>query len=247
MSTQQILNGAKLGLPIMIGYLPLGFAFGVLAVKNDVPALWATLMSILVFAGAGQFIAVGMIGAGASILSIVIATFMVNLRHILMSASLTLKWKNLSSPWQHFLALFQTDEVFAVNISLQQEAHAYHALSSALVAQSGWIIGTALGAFSSSLVTDVKPYGLDFALPSMFIALLVPLCINKLKILIALFSALASIFFFLLGFDRWSIIIATILAATLGTYLVCRQEQREEKDNSYPDNNSFSQESKGEN
>ena len=87
--------GLKLGLPIMIGYIPLGFAFGVLAVKSGISAFWATMLSIFVFAGAGQFIAASMLGAGASILSIGAANFLVNLRHVLMSAALVTPWKHI--------------------------------------------------------------------------------------------------------------------------------------------------------
>ena len=85
----EVLTGIRLGLPILIGYVPLGIAYGVLAVKNGIPAMWAVAMSVFVFAGAGQFIAAGMIGGGASIPAVALANLMVNLRHILMSAALT--------------------------------------------------------------------------------------------------------------------------------------------------------------
>ena len=114
---QRFLAGAKMGLPIMIGYMPLGFAYGVLAVKNGISAPWAIAMSTFVFAGAGQFIAAGMIGLGASAFSVIIANAMVNLRHILMSAALVHPWRSLPVFWKNILSLFQTDEIFAVNIS----------------------------------------------------------------------------------------------------------------------------------
>ncbi len=69
----EVLTGIRLGLPILIGYVPLGIAYGVLAVKNGIPAMWAVAMSVFVFAGAGQFIAAGMIGGGASIPAVALA------------------------------------------------------------------------------------------------------------------------------------------------------------------------------
>ena len=79
----------KAVLPICIGYIPLGFACGVLAQKVGVSVWETAMMSVLVFAGSGQFIALSMIGGGASISSIVLTTFIVNLRHTLYSSTLT--------------------------------------------------------------------------------------------------------------------------------------------------------------
>ena len=84
-SSSAILTGMKRGFPIFLGYVPLGFAYGVLAVQNNIPAVYAVLFSLLVYAGAGQFIAVGLWGMGASVFSIVFTTFVINLRHVLMS------------------------------------------------------------------------------------------------------------------------------------------------------------------
>ncbi len=223
-------SGMKLGVPIMIGYIPLGFAFGVLAVKNGVDAFWAVMMSVFVFAGAGQFIAASMLGAGASFLSIGAANALVNLRHILMSAALVTPWKNIPFRWKMFLAFFQTDEIFAANISHYKsgkEVTVTQILTLALIAHSGWIIGTFLGAVSGGLITNVEAYGLDFALPAMFAALLVPLLIDRIQIVVCLAAALASLCFMQLGFDRWSIIIATLLSASLGLYLTLQKEKNQ--------------------
>lgn len=222
--SQYIQEGIRLGLPIMIGYLPLGFAYGVLAVKSDMSAAWAIVTSTLVFAGAGQFIAASMIGSGASITSIIIANLMINLRHILMAAALVPLWKPLSTLQKNFLALFQTDEIFAISVN-SKEPHAGRILSYSLVAQSGWVLGTAIGAFSGNMVADVRPLGLDFALSSMFIALLVPLCINRLRLLVGIIAAFCSVVCMLLGFERWSIIIGTLLGSSLGLLLTIKQEE----------------------
>ncbi len=220
--------GLKLGLPIMIGYIPLGFAFGVLAVKNGIDAFWAVMLSVFVFAGAGQFIAVSMLGAGASFLSIGAANFLVNLRHVLMSAALVLPWKHLPFSWKIFLSYFQTDEIFAANISYHKsggEVTVTQVLTLALVAQSGWILGTFLGAVSGGLISNVEALGLDFALPAMFTALLVPLLADRIQIIVCLTGAVLSLCFMEAGFDRWSIIFATLLSASLGLFLSLQKEK----------------------
>ena len=222
----ELLRGVRMGTPILLGYLPLGFVYGVLAVKNGIPALWAVAMSTLIFAGAGQLIAAGMIGTGASVLSIVLANLMVNLRHILMSAALAPDVRPLSRTLRVLFATEVTDEVFAVHSSDFRNG----ALCSAprlfacnITAHLGWIVGTAVGAFSGGLVTNVRPWGLDYALPSMFLALLLPLCAERLHLLVALAAAFFSLLLNMAGAGRWSVILATLLAASLGLWLACRR------------------------
>lgn len=222
----EILRGVRMGTPIVLGYLPLGFAYGVLAVKNGIPALWAVAMSALIFAGAGQLIAAGMTGAGAPVLSIVLANLMVNLRHILMSAALAPDVKPLSQTQRTLFALHVTDEVFAVHSADFRNGATCRAprlFACNITAHMGWIVGTAVGAFSGGLVADVRPLGLDYALPAMFLALLLPLCAERLHLMVALAGALFSLGLNLAGAGRWSVILATLLAASLGLYLSCRR------------------------
>ena len=222
----EILRGVRMGTPIVLGYLPLGFAYGVLAVKSGIPALWAVAMSALIFAGAGQLIAAGMIGAGAPVLSIVLANLMVNLRHILMSAALAPDVRPLSRTLRTLFALEVTDEVFAVHTSDFRNGAVCRAprlFACNITAHLGWIAGTAVGAFSGELVTDVRPLGLDYALPAMCLALLLPLCAERLHLMVAVAAALFSLGLNLAGAGRWSVILATLLAATLGLWLACRR------------------------
>lgn len=221
-----IWRGVRMGMPIVLGYLPLGFAYGMLAVNNGIPALWAVAMSALIFAGAGQFIAASMIGAGAPILSIVLANLMINLRHILMSAALAPDVKPLSRALRTLFALEMTDEVFAVHTTdFRNGAVCYppRLFACNITAHMGWIVGTAVGAFSGELVADVKPLGLDYALTAMFLALLLPLCAERLHLLVAVAGALCSVGLNLAGAGLWSIILATLLAASLGLWLACRR------------------------
>lgn len=217
----------RMGLPIVLGYLPLGFAYGVLAVKSGIPPLWAVAMSTLIFAGAGQLIAAGMIATGAPVLSIVITNFMVNLRHILMSAALAPDVKPLSKVARTLFSMQVTDEVFAVHTTDFRNGALccpYRLFACNIVSHSGWIVGTAMGVFSGGLVADVRPWGLDYALTAMFLALLVPLCWERLHLLVALAAALFSLTLTLMGVGRWSVIVATILAATLGLWLSYRRD-----------------------
>ncbi len=222
----EVLTGIRLGLPILIGYVPLGIAYGVLAVKNGIPAMWAVAMSVFVFAGAGQFIAAGMIGGGASIPAVALANLMVNLRHILMSAALTPYVQPLPPAVRSLYAAGVTDELFAVQMADFRggaPCSGWRLFACNLTAQSGWVIGTALGGLSGSFITDIKPYGLDFALPAMFLALLLPLCGERLQLATALTAALLSLLFTMAGTGRGSIILATVAAASVGLFLSRRK------------------------
>jgi 4-azaleucine resistance transporter AzlC len=216
--TRQLFKGFIQAIPIILGYIPIGFAYGVLAQKNGISAVNTVLMSILVFAGSAQLIAVGLFGAGVSAVSIVVTTFIVNLRHLLMSAALSpyLKrwrwWETLPFSYQI------TDETFALHSIYfeQNPERKAEAFGVNMTAQISWVIGSILGVFASQLITDVKPLGLDYALAAMFIGLLVLQLKNRLQVIVAILAGVASVAFYLFGMNQWNVMLAAVLASTLG-------------------------------
>ena len=223
-------DGVRRALPIVLGYVPVAFAFGVLAVKNQIPPALAIAMSMLIFAGSGQFVLAGLWGAGTGALSVIVAVFVVNLRHLLMSAAIA---PHLSPLPRRLRALFgfeMTDETFGVHISAFQSGWKLAAatlFSCNVTAHLSWVAGTVLGAFCGGLITDVKPLGLDYALTAMFLALVVPQCSSRLHLLTGIFAAVLSLGFKMAGMGQWNVVAATIVAATAGTALVLRQARRE--------------------
>jgi len=162
-------------LPIVLGYLPVGFAYGVLAVKAGLGVANTGLMSILVFAGSAQLIGVDMIGAGAPAVSVIATTFIVNLRHVLFSAALSPYFGEWPKRRIIRFCFQMTDETFALHATRfhnQQQSTAKTLTINALC-QSAWILGGLAGAVAGGFVPDVKPLGLDFALAAMFAVLLV--------------------------------------------------------------------------
>ena len=223
-------EGLRRALPIVLGYTPVGFAFGVLAVKNNIPPSLAVAMSVLMFSGSGQFVFAGMWGAGASTLSIMAAVFIVNLRYLLQSAA--------ESPWLAGLPRFQrfllglglTDETFAVHVTAFQSGWKRN-LTTLFVCnqttQIAWVGGSAIGAFCGELVTDVKPLGLDYALTAMFLALLVPQCVNRLHVLVAIFTMTLSIALKAAGMSQWNVAVATVVGASLGSALLVYKDKKD--------------------
>ena len=124
-------RGVAAGWPICLGYAPIGLAFGVLAQKAGLTPLEIGLMSVIVFAGSSQFIAVSMLSGGASMVSIVATAFVVNLRHFLMSSALAVYLKNSDRKKLTFFSYGITDESFAVNLNRFRESN--WDLNSALV------------------------------------------------------------------------------------------------------------------
>ena len=221
-----VLSGSRRALPVVLGYLPVGFAFGVLVVKNGMPPWMAVLTSIIVYAGSAQLIAAGMLATTVSPLSIVTTTFVVNLRHMLMATALTPWLSRFSRPWLVLFGLELTDEAFALHS--QEERSGKQPVQTELIAcnvtaHAGWVFGTALGAFSGDLLGDTKPFGLDFTLAAMFIALLVPQCRGRIYLLAGILAAGLSIALTLLGAGRWAVVAATVITACLAGILQGRR------------------------
>jgi 4-azaleucine resistance transporter AzlC len=214
-----IRKGVGYAAPIAFGYVPIGFAYGVLAMKVGLSASNTMLMSLVVFAGSAQFIAVGLLSSGAAVLSVVMTTFVVNLRHLLMAAALS---PDVRTWPRRLLALFAfqlTDETFAVHCARFSSGDRAPGTSFTinLVAQCSWVLGTGLGVFASGLISDIRPWGLDFALPAMFIALLLGQIRTRVHLLVACAAGAISLVAVLLGRDQMNVILATMSAATLGT------------------------------
>lgn len=210
--------GAKRALPIVLGYVPIGFAYGVLAGKSGLSEANTLLMSLIVFAGSAQFIAVGLFAGGTGPAAVILTTFVVNLRHMLMAASLA---PHLSGWKKRYLAFFSfelTDETFALHSSAtgQLSKNKLEILSLNITAQASWVVGTVLGIIASNLIGDIQPLGLDYALAAMFIGLLVGQCQSPVRIITAILSGGIATLLYLAGWHQFHIILATIAGATLG-------------------------------
>ena len=205
-------------LPIILGYVPVGFAYGVLAQKSGLSGLNTILMSILVFAGSAQLIAVGLFASGAAPLAVVATTFVVNLRHLLMSAALAPFLRAWSKTRLALFAYQMTDETFALHANrfAKGETGPGETFGINVIAQSAWVGGTVLGLAASTLITDIRPIGLDYALPAMFIALLLGQLKSRQHLLVAVAAGLMSTALMFAGLGQSHVLAATIIAATIG-------------------------------
>lgn len=201
----------------MLGYAPVGAAFGIVARDIGFTPLQAIVCSATALAGAGQFIALAVMKSGATALTVVIATTVVNLRYVLFGAAMSPYVSRVPVSGQAFLAFTLTDETFAVNIDDHRRGTA-DALSMAgvgSIAWLGWVFGTAIGALAAGLIGDPLSWGVQFAMPAMFTALLVAQAEDRRHVLVAVLAALFTIAFMLVLPGMWYVIAAPILAATI--------------------------------
>lgn len=217
--------GTRAALPIVLGYLPIGFAFGVLARTAGLSPAEVGLMSLLVYAGSAQFIGVQMVAGGAALPAILSTTFLVNLRHLLMSTALVPSLRQ-NRAWQNSLLAYGiTDETFAVNAaSLQGQAADPSYISGVhITAQASWVVASVVGALAGGLAVNQEALGLDFALPAMFIGLLMPHLLGdgagRRRVVAVVAGVVAVGVSAGLGLSSWSIIVATVLAASVGVML----------------------------
>jgi 4-azaleucine resistance transporter AzlC len=213
-------DGLVAAWPICLGYFPAGAAIGVLAQKVGLHPLEIGLMSLMVFAGSGQFIAVSMIGAGATIISIVITTFIVNLRHLLMSSSLSVHLKGTGNGWLLLYGYGITDETFAVNLSRFRDGiwDWRRALVVNLTAASAWIGSNVVGCYGAQFIPP-KAFGIDYAMIGMFICLLVLQLRGAIYVAVAILAGILAVAVSMHLPGNAYIVIASVAAATAGVFL----------------------------
>lgn len=215
------LRGFLAAMPILLGYLPVGFAFGVLAQKAGLSTFSAVLMSTVVFAGSAQLIAVGLFSANITPIAIILTTFIVNLRHLLFSAAIFPHLGNWRRGELAGFAYELTDETFALHSARfsKDDVEKAEVIAINLTAHLAWISGSWLGAVAGKLVVEIEPLALDFVLPAMFIALLVMQIKRRSQVSTAVIAGITSAAFLLLGFSQLHVIIGTLIGATFGAWI----------------------------
>lgn len=218
------LNGFKLALPMMAGYVPLGVGCGIVCAEAGMSTFQIFLMSFLVYAGAGQYIAGGMIISGATPLSIIITTLIVNSRHVLYTSVLYPYVANWGFLKQSLFAYQITDEVFAVHSAYManNQANTSTAFAVNIFSHALWIISNVLGGISASLIPDATKFGLDFTLCALFIALILPKLINIPQVLAFITGGVTALYFLLIDMKYEGIIIGALIGAFAGYFMNMR-------------------------
>lgn len=198
-SSRQFLLGMRDTIPMLVGAVPFGIVYGTLAVASGLSVVATLAMSLLVFAGSAQFVAASLVASGTSLTVILLTTLIVNLRHLLYSASLLPFVRHLPQRWRAPLAFWLTDESFAVvhrhyllDDSPVERKHWYF-LGSCLAMYSLWFACTLIGVLLGQALPSLGDWGLDFAMIATFIGIVVPLLRNRPMIVAALVASAVAV------------------------------------------------------
>ncbi|MDQ3097985.1 MAG: AzlC family ABC transporter permease [Chloroflexota bacterium] len=181
------------GWPVLVTAMVVGMAFGIAAREGGLSALEASGMSILIFAGAAQFAAVDLIARGAPPVLVVGTVLLLNLRHLLMGASLRAHLGERPIGVRLLAAYLLTDESFALGIArYRRGVHVAYYLTFAGALWACWNVGTLLGATFVSGTIDPKRFGLDFAITATFVAIVALGIRGRIDIAVALIAAVVA-------------------------------------------------------
>ncbi len=227
---EKFMFGAKDGLPIALGYLAVSFSFGMTASGAAVPVWVAVALSALNLTSAGQFSALTLMCQSAPLAEIAAATFVINIRYLLMSIVLSQRLLPLSLPSRMLIGFGVTDEIFTVASTKPNKVGFWYMLGLIAVPYIGWSLGTFLGAVAGNLLGEAVSSALGIGLYAMFIAIVLPAAREERPVMFATLVAvlLASIVYFVPAFSHisggWSVIIASVAAAALSALLFPTKE-----------------------
>jgi 4-azaleucine resistance transporter AzlC len=197
-----------------------GTVFGGLAVQAGLTAAQVLGMSLLVFAGASQFVAVPMLAAGAPALAIVVTTYVVNMRHYLMAATLAPSFRGFRRGWLALIAHLINDESFAVTVARSRPPDACVYLGSAAAICGAFVAGVAVGVALGGLVERPERYGLDFAFPAVFLSLVAVQLRRHSDWLVAIAAAVLAVMLALVLPGNWHIVVAGLVVSVVAAVLL---------------------------
>ena len=204
-------------LPVMTGYLVLGFGFGIIIKVNGYGFLHAFLMSTLVYAGSMQYAAIGLFTGGASLITVAITTLMVNARHIFYGISMIDRYKNTGIK-KPYLIFALTDETYSLVCTDKEEISQEYYLLVSVLNHIYWIFGSILDVFIGSVVT-FNSEGIEFALTALFVTVFVDQWLKSKFHFSAIVGVLASVACLIIfGKDSFLIPAMLIIALALCLY-----------------------------
>ncbi|WP_371373150.1 AzlC family ABC transporter permease [Sporomusa aerivorans] len=214
-----IKEGLTAGIPLVLGYFPVAMAFGLLAKTVNISLMDSCLFSLLVFAGASQFMALDLIKAGIAAVDIVLATFLLNLRHLMMSAALAVRLKETNKAWLPFIAFGITDESFSVAALKSGSLNVSYLLALQGIGYAAWVGGTVAGYLVGAALPVTLQSSLGIGLYAMFTAIIIPeikKSVNVLCLATLSGSIYACNYYLQILPAGWSLIAAIITASLLG-------------------------------
>lgn len=212
----------------MTGYLFIGIAFGVMFADKGYNFVWAGIMSLLVYAGSGQYLAVNFFEPSVSLLQVMFLTFMVNVRHVFYGLSLLDKFK-VSGKKKPYMIFSLTDETYSLYFLTKTPENVDEGkflFAIATLDQSYWVIGSIIGAVVGTVI-PFNSTGIDFAMTALFIVIFVEQWLQKKNRFPAIVGVVSSVVS-LLVFGKDSFILPTMIVVMIVLLANHRIEQKKE-------------------
>lgn len=220
-------DGIVAGLPIVIGYIPVAMAFGILSRTIGISIIDSLLFSVFVFAGASQFMALNLLHLGTGIIEIILTTLLVNFRHFLMSASLATRITEDMKKWVPLFAFGITDEIFSVASFTKEQITKEFIIALQLAAYLSWIFGTGFGYLIGEILPNIIKSSMGIALYAMFAAILIPEVkkSSKVLIMVLLSGFLNTLLSYLkITTDGWNLVLTIIFVSAIGAFTIKEEE-----------------------
>ncbi len=229
----EFIRGIMAGLSIALGYMPVALTFGFIAETTGLTLIETIGMSAFVFAGASQYMSLSLLAIGTGTLEIIFTTFIINIRHLLMSTAINEKAEKDHPVIKAVYAFGMTDEVFAVTSTKEGKLTSFYILGVALIAYSSWVINSGIGYIVGTSLPEIVQQSMSIALYALFIALLVPSLKKQRKIIwLAVSAAVLNAIFSLFLPSGWSIIVATLTSAIVIELFYSKKKNQQ----SFPEN-----------
>ena len=223
-------DGVRAAVPVMVGYFPAGMTFGILAKGGQINILDLVGFSGVIFAGASQYMAINLLKSGVAYIEIIFATFLLNFRHLLMSAGIAQKLREPKIGRLAAIAFGITDETFSVAAAEELELSTAYLGGLGFFSWLSWNVGSLAGFLAGSYLPDRIEAAMGVALYALFAALLMPQIKRNLSFAVlavvagALHAGLKSGGFISGG---WTFVISIILSALIGAaFLTVREKRR---------------------
>lgn len=169
-------------IPVMMGYIVLGMAFGMLLESKGYSFIYALAMSVFIYAGSMQFVAINLLTSGATLINVAIMTLLINARHLVYGLSMIKKFEDMGK-LKPYMIFSLTDETYSLLVSAKAPEGClpqYYMFFISFFDQCYWVIGSLIGSIVGSLLT-INTTGLDFAMTALFVVIVVDQYLNSTK------------------------------------------------------------------
>jgi len=213
-------TGLAAALFFLIEFLPVGILFGAMALDTGLSPLSTIGISTLVFAGASQFLALTLISTGATTGAIILGTFTINLRHVLMSSYIASAITKQSVLHRIITGALVTDEGFALTsqriTSSTSKTSGWYVLGVNVSLYLQWQFSTLAGIYMGNVIPGMKDMGIEAALYALFISIVVLSVSRATDVLLALIAAAIAVCLSVTGYNSWAVLVASLISSLLG-------------------------------